>query len=394
MIVVKRVVIKKSDSGYEELDHLCFLSKNLYNATLYRIRQHFFETGEHLNYNNINRMFTHENQIDYRSLPAKVSKMTQMLVDKAFKSFFTKIKNGDKKARPPKYLPKDGRQVVNYTKQALNRPNDRCIKLSGTDITIQTGGREVQFVRLVPLGKHIAIEIGMKVKEKEHINNGRYASIDLGINNLATLTSNVAKPLIINGKPLKSINQYYNKKLAQEKSKLSKFGRWESNKTYRLHHKRNNKVNDYMHKSSRYIVNYLVSNNITTLIVGYNKGWKQNTNMSKVNNQKFVNIPFLKFINMLEYKCNLLGIRVIIQEESYTSKASFLDNEDIIKKNRYFGDRVQRGLFVTKQLIKINADVNASYNILKKYLSKNGVWNENLFLDCIEVYSTPIVVSM
>ena len=120
MVLVEQHIIKEKDILYNELDNLCFLSKNLYNATLYRVRQYFFETKKYLNYNAVNKEFTHSNNVDYRALPAKVSKMTQMLVDQAFKSFFTKRKNGGVKARIPKYLPKDGRQVVTYTKQALS----------------------------------------------------------------------------------------------------------------------------------------------------------------------------------------------------------------------------------------------------------------------------------
>lgn len=394
MKMVERVIIKKSNKQYKELDNLCFLSKNLYNATLYRVRQHFFESGKYLNYNAVNKEFTLTNNVDYRALPAKVSKMTQMLVDKSFKSFFTKKKNGYMKVRPPKYLKKDGRQIVQYTKQALSFKVKGFVKLSGTDIYIKTQNNNVSFVRITPKNKYIVVEIGYEVDTPKVVSNGKYASIDLGVNNLATLSSNVFRPIILNGRPLKSVNQYYNKNIAKLKSELTLKGKITSNKLDRLHFKRNNKVNDYMHKASRYIVNHLVSNEITTLVIGYNKGWKQDISMSKVNNQKFTQIPFLRFVEMLEYKCKLIGIKVIRQEESYTSKCSFLDNEDIKKHKEYKGSRIKRGLFKSLNGILINADVNGSYNILKKYLIKQEAWNDKIFSDCVEVYSTPVVMTI
>lgn len=394
--MVERQIIKEKDYLYKELDNLCFLSKNLYNATLYRVRQHYFETKEYLNYNAVNKEFTDTNNVDYRALPAKVSKMTQMLVDQAFTSFFTKKKNGDTKVKIPKYLPKDGRQVVNYTKQALSFKEIGYVKLSKTNIKIKTyiNKEDIQFVRLTPFKKHIVVEVGYNVKVNNKELKGRYASIDLGVNNLATVTSNVMKPFIVNGKPLKSINQYYNKELAKEKSKLSKIGLRNSKRVERLHFKRNNKVNDYMHKASRYIVNQLVSQDIDTLVVGYNKGWKQDIKLSKATNQKFVGIPFLKFIRMLEYKCSILGINILINEESYTSKCSFIDGEGIKKQKEYKGKRVKRGLFKTSSGAIINADVNGSYNILKKCLLKKAVWDESIFSDCIEVCSTPTIITV
>lgn len=392
--MVERRVIKKSNKLYEELDNLCFLSKNLYNATLYSVRQHFFETGNYLNYNAVNKEFTHNNQVDYRLLPAKVSKMTQMLVDKSFKSFFALKKKGDVKARPPKYLKKDGRQVVQYTKQALSFKVKGYVRLSGTNVYIKTKHSDVRFVRVTPKNQYVVVEVGYEVGEPILVSNDKISAIDLGVNNLATLTSNVRSPLILNGRPLKAINQYYNKKLAELKSDLDLKGKKTSNRLNRLHFKRNNKVNDYMHKASRYIVNQLVSNEITTLVIGYNKGWKQDINLSKVNNQNFTQIPFLRFVEMLEYKCGLMGIQVVRQEESYTSKCSFIDNEPIRKQKEYRGSRVKRGLFKSNGGKLINADANGSYNILKKWLIKQEAWNEKIFSDCVEVYSTPIVTTI
>ena len=198
-------------------------------------------------------------------------------------------------------------------------------------------------------------------------NNNRYSSIDLGVNNLATVTSNVVKPYIINGKPIKSINQYYNKETAICRSNNNK------KRQRRLSLKRENKIKDYFHKSSSYIVNQLVSDSINTLIIGYNKDWKQDTNMGKINNQKFVFIPHSKFVTMLQYKCRLKGINVLLTEESYTSKSSFLDRDPLKKSESYGGKRICRGLYRTKNGTLINSDVNGALNILRK-----EVWDVEL----------------
>lgn len=400
MRLVQIQTIKFTHPLYKELDNLCFLSKNLYNATLYTVRQHYFQTKEYLNYNQVNKIFTDTKQVDYCSLPRKVSKSTQQLVDRNFKSFFALQKKKasnmyNKPVNIPKYLDAvKGRQLVHYTKQALSFKDKGYVKLSGTDIKIKIPDVDVDFVRIVPRNMFINIEIGYQQESLKLIQSNNYASIDLGVNNLATITSNVFKPLIINGKPLKSINQYYNKKLASYKSKLARHKRLSTNKIKQLHNKRKCKITDYLHKASRFITNHLVSNNIALLVIGYNKNWKQDVNLGKVNNQKFVQIPFLHFVNLLQYKCQLLGIKVVLQEESYTSKCSFLDNEDICKHSTYLGKRVHRGLFKSACNKFINADVNGSYNILKKFLIKHEAWNEKIFSNLVEVCSTPLVFTI
>lgn len=399
MKLVQTQIIKNNHKDYVELDRLCFLSKNLYNATLYCVRQQFFKEKTYLNYATINAEFTHTNQADYRALPAKVSKQTQKLVEQDFLSFFAllklKAKNKyDKPIRIPKYADKiKGRKPLLYTKDALSFKKKGFIYLSKTNIFIPTNfsREQIKFVRIVPQNQQIKIEIGYEKLEKESIKSNNYAAIDLGINNLATVSSNKIKPLIINGKPLKSINQFANKQVAKYKSLLPK-GKYASKRIQNIFNKRENKIKDYFHKASAYIVNQLVSNNISTLIVGRNKGWKQDTDMSKKNNQNFVNIPFYKFQQILKYKCQLNGIKYNEIVESYTSKASFLDNDVIpnFDKNNnqqysFSGKRIKRGLYKTKNNKTINADLNGSLNILKKYLIEKVAWNENLFSDCVEV---------
>lgn len=403
MTLVKQIYFKPSHKYFKEFDKLCFLSKNLYNATLYVVRKYFFETGSYLNYNSVNKMFTVANNVDYRALPTKVSKHTQMLVDKSFKSFFTlleKKKNNqyNSPVKIPKYLKKNtGRQVVHYEKGALSFKRNGFIKLSRTDIYIKNDNiskESIQFIRVVPKGQLFVVEIGYKVQNKDSIANQNIASIDLGINNLISMVDNVTKKgIIINGKPLKSINQYFNKQKSEIQSILVRSNKkYSSKKIQKLYIKRNNKIKDYIHKTTRYIVNHLVSNNISTLVVGYNKNWKQDISIGRVNNQNFVQIPFLMILNQLEYKCKLEGIILEIQEESYTSKCSFLDNEEICRHSKYKGLRIKRGLFKTSFDKFINADINASCNILRKYLKKesNKFDVKKTLNDLVEVFSTPL----
>ena len=203
--------------------------------------------------------------------------------------------------------------------------------------------------------------------------NYRYASIDLGVSNLCTLTTNVeTNPVIYNGRQLKSINHYWNKKKAELQSKLED-GKYTSKRIKRISYKRSNKVKDYLHKVSKSILDNLVSNNINTLFIGKNTGWKKDANLGVVNNQNFVQIPYNDLIQMLSYKCKLHGIDVRIIKESYTSKCSFLDNEEVCKHRSYCGKRIKRGLFESKSNKFINADVNGSYNIMRLGLQEINV---------------------
>ncbi len=392
MYQVQIQTIKPNDERYARLDELCFFSKNLYNATLYNVRMQYFKDKQYLDYNHMDVLFNSTDNPDYRALPAKVLKFTLQLINQAFQSFFhliklKKAKKYNKPIRGPKYLPKNGRQVVHFTKQALSFKKAGYVKLSKEDIEIFVGELPVTFVKIVPRGGHIDICVGYNVEEKSHFDNGRYASIDLGVNNLATITSNVFSPFIINGKSLKSINEKYNKLIGEKKSKLPKKN-YSSNLINNLYGKRSRKLNDYLHKSSSYLVNYLVSNQVNTLVIGYNKEWKQNINLPTKTNRIFTHLPFKRFIELLKYKCKLVGIKVILQEEAYTSKCSFLDNEKIEKKKTYVGRRITRGLFKPGDTL-INADVNGSYNIIKKGLTKLKAWNEAIFSDCVKVNSMP-----
>ena len=381
MKLVEQHIIKSNNVLYKDLDNLCFLSKNLYNQALYRIRQQFFEDKSFKNYYELNRELHDENQIDYRALPANSSQETLKLVNQNYSSFFKSLQKGIKSTRIPGYLDKTkGRQIVVYNHMTLpsHLLEKGIVKLPKTNIQFRTKQKNIRQVRIVPKNNYIVLEVVYEATIKELLkDNKRYMSIDLGIDNLATCGSNVTKSFIINGKPVKSINQFYNKKKAKLQSELKiKQNKNTSKQIQNLTLKRNNKIKDYFHKASRYIVNQLVNQSINTLIIGKNDGWKQETNIGKKNNQNFVNIPHQMFINQLKYKCQLKGINVVEQEESYTSKVSFFDNDFIPvygQKDELFkssGKRIKRGLYKTSSGLVLNADINGSLNIMRKYLNE------------------------
>ena len=394
MLLTERHIIKESNPLYNELDKMSFLSKNLYNQALYRIRQCYFENKKYLSYNELAKQLTSEKQIDYVSLPSKVSQWVLKQVDQNFKSFFGSIKSKkvNHKVSIPKYLNKSGRNLLTFTNQAISSKELKkgYLKLTRCNNKIKVLHTDVRQVRVVPKGNYFIIDVIYNQDEKPFADTGKYVGIDIGLNNLAAVGGNSIKPFLINGRPVKSINQFYNKELAKLKSRRDKCKNKNvnSNKISRLSQKRSNKIKDYMHKASRKLVNHLVSNNVSKVVIGHNKNWKQDINLGKVTNQKFVQIPFNMFIQMITYKARLEGIEVIIREESYTSKCSFLDNEEICKHEIYKGRRIKRGLFRSYDGRLINADLNGALNILRKEIP--NVFNEY----GIEVCSTPVDLSI
>ena len=398
LLLVEKQIIKPSHQYFKQLDYLCFLSKNLYNVALYEIRQHYFKTKEYKTAFNIITDFTTKNQIDFRALPAKVSRYTIQLVDQNMKSFFAllKLKQNNQYTKPfrlPNYLDKvDGRQVVHYHKQALGLKNEGFVKLSKSNIVFKTNvpNHKIQYLKLVHCGNHIKVLIAYyKTKKPMSVKQKNFVSIDIGQNNLMTVTSNVFHPIIYNGKPIKSVNQFYNKIKAQEQSNLKKINNlnW-SKRLDQLTLWRENQINNYFHKVTSHFVKYCVANKIDTVIIGRNKGWKDEINLGKRINQNFVMIPFGKIYNLLSYKLELEGIRYIEVEESHTSKCSFIDKEEICHHEDYMGRRIRRGMFKSKNGKRynadINADINGSLNIMRKYLTNAGRYNGKLHKQMIQ----------
>jgi putative transposase len=277
----------------------------------------------------------------------------------------------------PKYKDKQkGRNILIYTIQAISKPalREGRIVPSGLPIEVQTRHTTVDQVRIVPRHGFYVVEVIYEQAEiQAPVDPTLYAGIDIGLDNLATLTSNKVGfvPRIVNGRPLKSINQYYNKRRADLQSQL-KDNKGTSNCMHRLTNKRTRRIDHYLHTASRRIIELLISEGIGTLVIGKNPLWKQEVEMGKRNNQQFVCIPHARFIDMLTYKAKLVGIHVIVTEESYTSKASFLDCDPIPVYGNlegepaFSGKRVSRGLYKAGSGRKFHADVNGSYNIIRK----------------------------
>jgi putative transposase len=383
MQLTERHIIKRGHPFFKEIDALSFASKNLYNAANYVIRQNFIYGWGYLNYNRMaDLMKSHE---AYKSLPAKISQQILMVLDRNWKSFFEATKeysdtNSKFKGRPslPKYKDKKkGRNLLVYTIQAISKPGLKqgIIKLSGTSITFpsQVSPEQLCQVRIVPKCDSYVIEVIYAIEDFPQSASNKIASIDLGLNNLAALTSNLVGfvPILVNGRYLKSVNQFLNKRKSHLQSKL-KGNRKTSSRIQRLTRCRNQKIDNYLHRATRFIVKTLVSQRIGTLVIGKNERWKDEIEMGKQNNQNFLSVPHSRFISMLSYKCSKAGIMVVIREESYTSKASFLDNDLIptygeeTETPRFSGRRVKRGLYKTSSGTVYNADVNGSYNILRK----------------------------
>ena len=373
--LTQQIIVNNKHRWYSMLDELCFKSKNLYNYALYQIRQYYKNTNKYLSYYELNTLLSKENQIDYRSLPyAQCSQQILKQIDKQYVSFYNALKSPKikgKKIRLPKYKDKEnGRNIVIYTNQCFKLKNNiLSLKINNNNkIDINTN-LNVQIVRIIHKGNHIVIELIYNKEYELKCDNKQYAAIDLGLNNLVTLTSNVCQSVIYDGKKLKNINHFYNKRKALLQSKLNE-NKKTSNRIKRISHRRNNKIKDYMHKVSHLIVAYMETNNLNTLFVGKNSGWKEGINIGKINNQNFVTIPYNLLISMLDYKCKLSGIKMIILNEAYTSKCSFIDNEKICQHKTYYGKRTKRGLFESKYGHKINADVNGSFNIMRLGIQK------------------------
>ncbi len=387
MLLVERHVIKKADSRFAAIDRAAFASKNLYNAANYVVRQSYIHEGVYLNYHEMHRrMKEHE---AYQALPAKVAQWVLRLLDKNWVSFFAALEAWRKEPSqflgPPK-LPgykhkQEGRNLLVYTIQALSAPALRAgmIAPSMLAITVRTKQQEVQQVRIIPRKGFYVVEVIYveviydREPQPAAVNPAWHAGVDIGLNNLATIASDKLGfiPRIVNGRPVKSINQFYNKRRAELQSALGEAHT--STRLERITTKRTRRIDHYLHTASRRIIDLLVAEGIGTLIIGKNPLWKQESGMGRRNNQNFVAVPHARFIEMLTYKAQLVGIQVVISEESYTSKASFLDADPLpvygsaeAESATFSGKRVKRGLYRAADGTSIHADVNGAYNIIRK----------------------------
>ena len=390
-LVEKRIIPQRQEI-YSAVDAVSFAAKNLYNLVNYHIRQAYIHDHRYLKMAELWKMI--KPTAAYQALPRKVSNQVIWHVYHDWGSYYEAVKvwriAPEKfKARPriPKYKPKlDGRTIVTYEKGAINHknyPKNGVVSPSGLDLPVPVG-EGVQQLRIVPKKGHYVLEVvyELHVPENPNLDKSLVAGMDIGVNNLAALTSNKIgfQPRLVNGRPLKAVNQYYNKKKAVLQSNLARIDckkkppkpddkrgkRFLSHEIVRMGVQRERRIENYLHTASSRIIKLLVKEKIGVLVIGHNKDWKQETNLGDKGNQNFVSIPFNKFIHQLTYKAQLNGMEVIQTEESYTSKCSFLDEEELCHQRDYAGKRVKRGLFRASDGRKINADINGSYNIIRK----------------------------
>lgn len=397
MLKVEKHKMKKNEEHYEVFKKMAHISNNLYNHALFLIRQNFINNKtkdghrKYLNYNAIDKIFKKTNEENYRSLPIQTSQQILKTIDKNWKSFFKSIKNWKKSphlysGRPklPKYKKKGGLNQLIFTNQQCKLKEDGTVSFpkccEGFTIKLHNKGIEkINQVRILPSFNCFIVEIVYedKIKPKMKADNGRYVGIDLGLDNFAAVASNVSQGILINGKGLKSKNKYFNHKIAQLKSKLDKCQKkqYVSKQINQLYLKRKNVIDDYLHKTSRKIVEYCVENDISKVIVGHNSRQKQNLRM-----KNFVQVPIFSLIQKLRYKLEEVGIELIETEESYTSGTSFLDGENPIKENYNKDRRINRGLFKSNNGRLINADINGAYQILRKVFSDVAIPTDNGFV--------------
>ena len=380
MIEVQRVerhIIKETHELYEMIDDYCFKVKNLYNYANYLVRQEFINNGKWIREYDLSKMC--QSSESYKDIMGQTAQQTIKLLSQNWKSFFVSIKDWSKNkekynGRPklPKYKHKtNGRYIAVFTNQncKIIDSHVRFPKVFNQYLLPTKMNGKLQQVRIVPKNRQYVIEVVYKTMIQDlREDNGKYMSIDIGLDNLATIVTNSGmNPVVLNGKGLKSVNKYFNKQTSHYKEIAKRMNdKHITNRIFRLTNKRNNVIDNLMHKASRMVVDLALENDVSVIVVGNNKDWKRESKMSKNVNQSFVGIPHQRFIEMVQYKAENVGINVILTEESYTSGTSFIDNELPIKNNYDKSRRKHRGLFVSNNGTKINADVNGAYQIMKK----------------------------
>ena len=390
-LTVKQQIKHLSKEDYKSIKELCHIAKNLTNEAIYNVRQYYFTEDKFLKYEKNYTLL--KSSPNYKELNSNMAQQILKEVDGSFKSFFGLIKLAKqgkysfKDCKLPRYLPKDGYTTLvigfvrlNGNKLILPFSNNFKKTHKVVEITIPPVllDKKVKEIRILPKANARYFEI-QYIYETEciqrNLNTQNALALDLGVNNLVTAVSSTGKSFIVDGRKLKSINQWFNKENARLQSIKDKqrFGKKPTNRQKAIARDCNNKVNDYMNKAARMIIDYCINNDIGTLIAGYNVTFQRNSHIGKQNNQNFVNIPYGRLRDKLAYMCELNGITYVEQEESYTSKASFWDkdnipvyNNDNPKEYEFSGNRVHRGLYETANGKTFNADINGALNIMRK----------------------------
>ena len=381
-MILSRVFEIKKDKWLNEQFNLSTL---LYNQGRHFINEYFNQKSKFLSYFELDKLLKNLTELNYYRQMCKSQVAQQCLrqLNSNYTSYFKALK--DFKVNPSKYkgIPKkpkfkNKQNGITFTYQS--------IKIKGQFIVINKEHKfhipnevykeelnNFKTISFIPFYNRIKVVIVYETKElNADLNLDDYLSIDLGMNNLCSCVSK-DDCFILNGKPLKSINQYFNKELSKLKSERPLKGdkqdfNYNSFKIKNLSLKRELKITDMLHKASKYLVNYCVKHKIGTIVFGRNKEWKDSIQLGKQTNQNFVSIPFYKLLKMLEYKCKMIGINLVTQEESYTSKCDSLAFEEVKCHDKYKGSRIKRGLFLSSLGKVLNADINGSLNILRKYL--------------------------
>jgi putative transposase len=393
MRALKTKIRGLNKSQFKRLRELTAHAKNLYNQSLWILREAFDATGKYFSYPQMDRAMKQvanlEGEINYKLLKAKVAQQTLRRVDQNFKSFFQASKDFNKnqskykgQPRPPRFKQKLYDNLI-FDYQAFKVKGTIVLLEKGLEIKLPPSlvGKTIKQIEIIP--KHHLFQAvfvyEQEVKKFKLIEpNDQIMSIDLGLNNLATgVTNGLIKPFIIDGRRIKSLNAYYNKRKAKIQSELEKSrGKKWSYKLQSLTDKRNARINDYLHKATAYVIKTSLTHNISKVVIGDVAKSLDHINLGNKTNQNFVNLSLGQFVDKLSYQLGQHGIKLIVANESYTSKASFLDGDKMPKKYDkeakpiYSGKRIKRGLYRSKDGTLINADVNGAYNILRKGDSK------------------------
>lgn len=391
-LTIKQQVKHLNKEEYNILRELCKISKNLTNQAIYNVRQHYFQEKQYLRYEaNYHEMKTYQN---YKLMNANMAQQTLKNVDIMFKSFFALIKLAKqgkynfKHIKLPNYLPKNGYYNLTIADfkikdNILTIPYSNTFKREKYRTKIQIKipqvleNKKIKQIQIIPKfnARFFEIQYTYEIQEENiQLNTNNALAIDLGVNNLCTCVTNTGKSFIIDGRKLKSINQFFNKQNAKLQSIKDKQNiNRQTKQQFLISRKEKNRVNDYINKTCRYIINYCLIHDIGTLVIGYNQSFQNKTNLGKKNNQIFTQLPFGNIREKLEYLCKRYNINYILQEESYTSKASFFDNDELPIYNmdnpqtyEFSGKRIKRGLYQTKNNYCFNADCNGALNILRK----------------------------
>ena len=395
---VEQHQINRNHQMWKVIDTFSFRSKNLYNYANYIVRQEFITNKRYMKYREMDKLLQQTEQ--YKALMSQASQCTLQVLDRSWKSYFVAIKDWSKNKgkylgmpKLPNYKKKDGRfpwfLKNNQTYIKDGKLYFRLRVFNGCGFKTNVTERLIA-VRFIPKGTCYILEIVYEKEVLEQLKDSKnIIGIDLGVNNFATISNNIGeKPIIINGKGVKSINQYYNKKKAKKQSELKRINNKNWSKSLsNLTLKRENRIKNFIHNASKQVINYCNTLNIDTIVIGLNKTWKQDIVMNNKAVQNFVYIPYDKFISQLKYKCSDNNINLMITNEAYTSGTSFLDNELPIRTNYNKSRRIKRGLFKSNKGILINSDINGSLQIIKKVFP-------NAFKDGIEGSLIPIIINV